>query len=306
MYRYKKLMVCLNLDEHDRHLIKYSGFISRMTKSEEVLFVYVYDSFDITEEIRKIYPQLDSPPEAMVKKQMQKIVGEHFNGHEDTAVSFKSMEGPQLGMLISCTKNYDIDLLIVGNHTNDSADFNWLSEKLARKAFCSVLVIPSNTTAYFDKILVAADFSDYSLNALDVGSAFAKAANLDHLYILNNYQVPAGHHKTGKTYEEFADIMLENAKSRLRLALSKVDLKSVSIKPVFKKDKNIVRSIRNFSESLGDVLIVVGARGRSGNIAAILLGSITEGLIRTTHKPLLAVKEKGQGLNILEAFTSQQ
>ncbi|EIM64055.1 universal stress protein [Desulfobacter postgatei] len=305
MYRYKKLMVCLNLDEHDRYLVKYSGFISRMTRSEEVLFVYVYDSFDIPEEIRKIYPQLYSPPEAMVKKQMQKIVAEHFNGHEETAVLFKSMEGPQLGMLISCTKNYDIDLLIVGHNPDDSAGFNWLAEKLARKAFCSLLVIPSNTTAYFDKILVAVDFSDYSLNALDVASAFAKAANLDHLYILNNYQVPTEHHKTGKTYEEFAYIMLENAKSRLRIALSKVDLKSLDIKPIFKKDKNIVSSIRNFSESLGDALIVVGARGRSGNIAAILLGSITEGLIRTTHKPLLAVKEKGQGLNILEAFTSQ-
>lgn len=305
MYRYKKLMVCLNLDEHDRYLVKYSGFISRMTKSEEVLFVYVYDSFDIPEEIRKIYPQLDSPPEAMVKKQMQKSVDEHFNGHEGTAVTFKAMEGPQLGMLISCTKSYDIDLLIVGHHPNDSAAVIWLPEKLARKAFCSVLFIPNNTTVYFDKILVAADFSDHSLNALDVGSGLAKAANLDHLYILNNYQVPAGHHKTGKTYEEFADIMLENAKSKLRLALSKVDLKSVGIKPVFKKDKNVVNSIRKFSESLGDALIVVGARGRSGNIAAILLGSITEGLIRTTHKPLLAVKEKGQGLNILEAFTSQ-
>jgi hypothetical protein len=32
-------MVCLNLDEHDRYLVKYSGFISRMTRSEEVLFV---------------------------------------------------------------------------------------------------------------------------------------------------------------------------------------------------------------------------------------------------------------------------
>lgn len=298
-------MVCLNLDEHDLYMVKYSGFISRMTKSEEVLFVYVCDSFDIPGEIRKIYPQLDAPPEAMVEKQMQKIVDEHFNGHEGTAVTFKSMEGPQLSMLVSCTKDYDIDLLIVGHHPDDSAAANWLPEKLARKAFCSVLVIPSNTTVYFDKILVAVDFSDHSLNALDVGSAFAKAANLDPLYILNNYQVPAGYHKTGKTYEEFADIMLENAKSKLRLALSKVDLKSVGIKPVFKKDKNVVNSIQKFSESLGDALIVVGARGRSGNIAAILLGSITEGLIRTTQKPLLAVKEKGQGLNILEAFTSQ-
>jgi len=305
MYRYKKLMVCLNLDEHDRYLVKYAGLISRMTTSEEVLFVYVYDSFDIPEEISKIYPQLDAPPETMVEKKMQKIVDAHFNGYKGTAITFKIMEGPPLGMLISCTKKHDIDLLIVGHQPNDSAAADWLPEKLARKAFCSVLVIPSNTTAYFDKILVAVDFSDHSLNALDVGSAFAKAANLDHLYILNNYQVPAGHHKTGNTYEEFADIMLENAKSKLRLALSKVDLKSVRIKPVFKKGKNVVSSIQRFSESLGEALIVVGARGRSGNIAAILLGSITEGLIRTTHKPVLAVKEKGQGLNILDAFTSQ-
>ncbi|MGM0655660.1 MAG: universal stress protein [Thermodesulfobacteriota bacterium] len=305
MYRYKKLMVCLNLDEHDRYLVKYAGLISRMTTSEEVLFVYVYDSFDIPEEIRNIYPQLDASPEAMVEKKMQKIVDAHFNGHEGSAVMFKAIEGPPLGMLISCTKKYDIDLLIVGHYPNDSAAANWLPQKLARKAFCSVLVIPSNTTAYFDKILVAVDFSDHSLNALDVGSAFAKAASIDHLYILNTYQVPIGHQKTGNTYEEFADIMLENAKSKLRLALSKVDLKSVRIKPVFKKDKNVVSSIQRFSESLGEALIVVGARGRSGNIAAILLGSITEGLIRRTHKPVLAVKEKGQGLNILDAFTSQ-
>ena len=295
----------MNLDERDRYLIKYSGFISRMAKSKEILFVYVYDSFDIPEEIRKIYPQLNAPPEAMIKKQMEEIVDKHFNGHEDTVVTFKAMEGPRLGMLVSCTKDYDIDLLIVGHQPNHSTAADWLPEKLARKAFCSVLIIPDNTSVYFNKILVAVDFSDYSLNALDVGSAFAKAANLDNIYILNNYQVPAGHNKTGKTYEEFAKIMLGYVKSKLRLALSKVDLKSVGIRPFFRNDKNVVSSIREFSESLGAVLIVVGARGRSSNIAAILLGSITEGLIRTTQKPLLAVKEKGQGLNILDALTSE-
>lgn len=304
MYRYKKLMVCLNLDEHDQYLIKYAGFISKMAKSEKVLFVYVSDSFDIPDEIKKIYPQLESPPEDMVVKQMQKSADEHFKGHEGTTMAFKAMEGPPLGMLVSYTKDYDIDLLIVGQHPSESAVINPLPEKLARKAFCSVLVIPSDTKVYFEKILVAVDFSDHSLNALDVGSAFAKAANLDHIYILNNYQVPSGHHKTGKTYEEFTDIMLENAKSKLRAVLSKVDLKSVGIKPFFKNNSNIIKGIQKFSESLGDALVVVGARGRSGDIAAILLGSITEGLIRKTHKPLLAVKEKGEGLNIIDAITS--
>ena len=305
MYRYKKLMVCLNLDEHDRNLIKYAGFISRMAKSEEVLFVYVSDSFDIPDEIKKIYPQLESPPGEMVEKKIQQSVNAHFNGHDDSTVTVKAMEGPQLGLLVSLTKEDNIDLLIVGHHPADSAAVGSLPEKLARKAFCSVLVIPSNTEVFFEKILVAVDFSDHSVNALDVGSAFAKAGSLDHIYILNNYQVPAGHHKTGKTYEEFSDIMRENAKSKLRAALSKVDLKSVGIKPFFENNKSIISGIRRFSEHLGASLVVVGARGRSGDIAAILLGSITEGLIRTTRKPLLAVKEKGEGLNILEAITSE-
>lgn len=305
MYRYKKIMVCLNLDDHDINLIQYAGILSKMAKSEEIHFVYVSDSFDIPEEIKKIYPQIASPVQTAVKERMTQVVEEHFKGHETSNLIFESLEGPLLGLLISYTKTHDIDLLIVGHQPGDGASNNTLSEKLARKAFCSVMIVPKNLKALLGKILVAVDFSDHSLNALDVGSAFAKAAGLDHLYILNNYQVPSGHHKIGKTREEFANIMLENAKSKLRASLAKVDLKSIGIKPFFKDTANIVDGIQKFSVNMGAHLIVVGARGRSGDIAAILLGSITEGLIRKLNRPLLAVKKKGEGLNILEAITSE-
>lgn len=305
MYRYKKIMVCLNLDEYDANLIQYAGILSKMAKSDEIHFVYVSDTFDIPEEIKKIYPDLTSPIEDAAEERMRQIAGQHFDGFDSSKLIFSPLEGPRLGLLISYTKKHDIDLLIVGHHTSDRAANNSLSEKLARKAFCSVMIVPRQIKPSLEKILVAVDFSDHSLNALDVGSAFARAAQLDHLYILNNYQVPSGHHKTGKTYEEFEDIMLENAKSKLRFLLSKVDLKSVGIKPFFKNNKNVVDGIHKFSENLDADLVVVGARGRSGDIAAILLGSITEGLIRKTQRPLLAVKEKGEGLNILEAIVSE-
>ncbi|WP_300464937.1 universal stress protein [Desulfobacula sp.] len=305
MYRYKKIMICLNLDDHDEKLIQYAGILSKMAKSDELHFVYVSDTFDIPEEIKKIYPQIASPVETAVEDLMKQIVEQHFNGHENTQKIYSPLEGPLLGQLISYTKKYDIDLLIVGHHSTEMAAQKAISEKLARKAFCSVMIVPKGAKALLEKILVAVDFSDHALNALDVGSAFAKAAGLEEIYILNNYKVPTEYHKTGKSHEEFADIMLDNAKSKLRALLPKVDLKSIAIKPFFKKSNDVVDGILMFSKKMGAGLIVVGARGRSGDIAAILLGSVTEGLIRKLDRPILAVKNKGEGLNILDAISSE-
>lgn len=305
MYRYKKIMVHLNLDDHDETLIRHAGFIAGMAESEEVCFVHVSDTLSIPEEIKKIYPELASPLDEAVEKRMKEAVQTHFKGDEKTQTTFKVYEGSLLGILVSCSKKYDIDLMITGHSEDETSSMYALSEKLARKAFCSVLIIPRNKKALLEKIVVAVDFSDQSLNALDVGSAFAKAAGLGHIYILNTYKVPKGFFKTGKSYEDFADIMLENAKSKLKALLPKANLKSVGIKPHFRQIDNVVKGIERFSDDIEADLIVVGARGRSGDIAAILLGSVTEGLIRNLKRPLLAVKEKGEGLNILEALSSE-
>ena len=80
------------------------------------------------------------------------------------------------------------------------------------------------------------------------------------------------------------------------------DLQGIKAVPRFKMTENVIKGILAFADETDTSLIVVGARGRSGDIAAILLGSVTEGLIRNTTRPLLAVKKKGQGLNILEAL----
>lgn len=305
MYRYKKIMVALNLDEHDSRLIQYAGFISRMARSDEVYFIHVTDTFDIPDEIKKIYPQLATPVDKAVEERMKAAADNSFNGYDKTKIRFKALEGPALGVLISSTKKYDADLLIVGLRTNETTSTYSLSEKLARKAFCSILMIPNNARVYLEKILVTVDFSQHSVNALDVGSAFAKAAAIDNIHILNIFRIPSDYEKTGKSYDDFSDIMLENAKTKLKTLLPQTDLKSIGITPYFRQSNDIVNGICQFSESLDADLVVVGARGRSGDIAAILLGSITEGLIRKLHRPLLAVKNKGEGLNIFEALSSE-
>jgi nucleotide-binding universal stress UspA family protein len=194
--------------------------------------------------------------------------------------------------------------MIVGHSMDDKSSGHYLSEKLARKAFCSVLILPKNASVKLDNVLVALDFSDHCLNSLDVGSAFAKAAGLDSIDLIHTFRVPEGYYKTGKNYDQFAGIMLDNAKTKLRQFISRADLKGLGIKPYFKMKDDVVKGILEFADDKSASLVVVGARGRSGDIAFILLGSVTEGLIRNLQRPLLAVKKKGEGLNILDALFS--
>ena len=304
MYRYEKLMVAMNLDDHDVLLIKCAGFISRMARSSEVYFVHVSDTFKIPEEIKKLYPQIVTPMDQAARERMEQSVKSHFSGYEKTATRFEAFEGQVLGNLIKCSKKYDIDLVIAGHYLDKAAKGSCLSEKLARKAFCSVMVVPENARIRFEEILVAVDFSENSLGALDVGTAFAKASGQGTINIINTYEVPEGYYKTGKSFDEFAQIMEKNAEQRLENLLDRADLKGIDTRPAFQLNSDVVDGILKYADEMDAQLIVVGARGRSGDIAAILLGSITEGLIRRVRRPLLAVKEKGSGLNILDAWSS--
>ncbi len=47
--------------------------------------------------------------------------------------------------------------------------------------------------------------------------------------------------------------------------------------------------------------VVIGARGRTG-AAGVLLGTVTEQLIRQSPAPVLAVKKKGECIGLLRAL----
>lgn len=305
MYRYKKLMVELKLDSLDAELIRYAGRVSKMAASSEINFVFISDSFDLPEEIRRLYPEISAPADETAVRQMTERVSACFEGHPDTRLTFEAVEGQMPAALISRAGAANTDLLIVGHALGAGAEAANLPEKIVRKAPCSVLILPENTPPDLSSVLVAVDFSDHCKNALDVGSAFAKAAGLDTLNLVNVCQVPGGYKKTGKSYAEFGKIMIGNARMRLRRFIPTADLKELKISPSYAVSGNIAEGIRRYADKLDSRLVVVGARGRSGDLAAILLGSVTEGLIRTLKKPLLAVKHKGEGLGIFQALSSR-
>lgn len=299
MYRYKNLLVGLNLSDQDIAAIRYAAMVSQMARSEKIYFIHVAANLEIPEDVRAEYPDLLEPADELARKQMEEMVNRGFHGHHGTEKVYEVAEGAPLAMLLEWSRQNDIDLILMGRK-QDCGENSKLAAKLVRKAPCSVFIIPAGSAAKIGKILVPVDFSENSADAMETAIAFASASSA-RLACLHVYQVPTGYHKTGKTYEEFAAIMKGHAEKDYRNFISTLNLRGRDVLPIFELENKPWKAIKAAAQKEQADLLVMGSRGRSA-AAAVLLGSVTERLIRTTEMPLLAVKKKGANLSLLEAI----
>jgi nucleotide-binding universal stress UspA family protein len=300
MYRYKRLLVALSMSERDGTTIRYAGMISRMAESERVYFAYVPKSLDLPDDLCCEYPELEEPLDEAEAHVMEAVVQEHFDGPAGISISYEVPEGSQIVELLRLAKHKNIDLVIAGVDPKDKGH-RTLTEKLARKAPCSVLMIPEGAKPEIRKVLVPVDFSDHTQDTMDVAVAFATAAKLDRVHCLHAYHVPPGFQKTGKTYEQFAKIMLGHAEKKLHESMKNIDLKGLEMDPLYVLDDKPHRAVLKAIETEKPDLLITGTRGRSA-AAAILLGSVTEHLLQLVDIPMVAVKRKGAGMGFLDAL----
>lgn len=300
MYRYKRLLVGLSLGNQDGASISYAAMVSQLAKSEKVYFVHVASSFDIPEDLAREYPDLIQPVDEAAERAMRELISKYFDGNPEAQIEYEIEEGSPLVELLRRAKQLQIDLIIMRKRRKPTAS-GTLLEKIARKAPCSVLFVPEGCQARFTNILVPIDFSDNSANAMDVALAFASASGIKKIYCVHIYEVPIGYYKTGKSYEHFAKIIKGHAEKQYRDFMDKIDLKGVSVIPIFELAKQERKGIEAAAKEHQADLLIMGARGRKAG-AGVLLGSVTEDLIRTSNIPLLAVKKKGTGMSILDAL----
>jgi nucleotide-binding universal stress UspA family protein len=300
MYRYKRLLVEITLTAKDASTIPYAGMISRMAQSEKVYFVHVPKTVEIPEEICCEYPELLEPLDEAEEHLMEQLVREHFEGNPGIEIAYQVREGTEVVEVLRWARTKNIDLVIVGTERS-TGHRGTVPEKLARKAHCSVLVIPEGAPAKIEKILVPVDFSEHTADAVDVAIAFATAAGMRKVQCLHTYHVPPGFHKTGKTHEEFAKIMLGHAEKKYHEIMSNMDTKGVEVDPIYVLDKKPIVALQEAVKELKPDLVIMAAKGRSPT-AAIFLGSVTEQGIHTLDIPLIAVKRKGEGLGFLDAL----
>ena len=300
MYPFKRLMIGLSLKDEDPNTLEYAAMIHCLSLADKAYFVHVPASLDLPEEVRKEFPVLWEPADEAIVHTMQKMVDEHYLVDKASEVASEVAEGSPQDELLHKMQYKDVDLMIIGEHLGRHHTHN-LPVKLARKAPCSLLVVPEDSHARIERILVGIDFSEHSADALQTAVCMAKDAGLSEVICVHAYHVPIGFEKSGKSHEEFAGIMCRNARASFERFAEEISTHEVSLVPIFRLDRNPMHAILEEVTNQNADLVVLGTRGR-GIGASILLGSVTESVLENIEVPVLAVKQKGKNLNLLGAL----
>ncbi|MCH7396418.1 universal stress protein [Belliella sp. DSM 107340] len=302
MYQIKKLIVCLDQTELDETLIKFASFVAQVNQTKKIYFTNVIRNLNIPKEVIEEFPNLIENIVEERKTKMKELVSRNFTVSKDIELSFVVKEGQLSKKILKLAHEKSADMIILGRKVQLSGT-GVLSQRLARRASCSLLIIPENSIPKIDKLLVPSDFSDYSKDAMEeaimiVGKYGGKAE----IFCQNVFSIPSGYHFSGKTYEEFAAIMQMHAEINFKKFIRKIDTKGININPLYTKDEDDdpVEDILAKANEINADGIIIGAKGRTA-ATALFIGSMAERLIQMNHKiPLLVTRPKGKNAGILD------
>ncbi len=302
MYPIKKILIGLDLSDMDKTMAKFANFLSKNSGVEEIYFVNIVKNLNIPKDVLKEFPNMISDVVKERKQKMKEAFLEANEGDKKVKINFEVLTGKIADSILVFAKKQDIDLIVIGRREKEELN-GALSQRLARRAACSLLIIPEGTEPKMDKILVPSDFSDYSVLAIEqaVDTAIKNEGKTE-IVIQNVFTVPTGYHYTGKTYEEFSKVMRENAEKDYKKFIKKIDTKGLKFKVAYSNDINddVTTDMLDKAREIEANAIIIGAKGRTAT-TAFFLGSITERLIQLDSDiPLLVVRPKGKNAGILE------
>jgi nucleotide-binding universal stress UspA family protein len=302
MYPIKKVTIGLDLKDLDKTMVEFADFLANTSAVEDIYFVNVIKNLYVPKEVLKEFPDMVENAIKDRKTEMENKVSEFSKGDQNAKFHFQVLNGKISDSILKFTKEKDIDLIVLGRRekANESGA---LSQRLARRAACSLLIIPEGTSPKMDRILVPSDFSDHSKLAVEEAINIARSnQNNTEITIQNVYTVPTGYHYTGKTFEEFSEVMKNNAVKNYKKFISKFDTKDINIHSVYSQDTNedVTTDMMDKAREINANAIIVGAKGRTAT-TAFFLGSIAERLIQLDNDiPLMIVRPKGKNAGFLE------
>ncbi|MCA6078483.1 universal stress protein [Fulvivirga sedimenti] len=302
LYELKRVMVGLDLTEMDDHLIAYVNHLVDLFDLDVVYFLHVAKQLKLPDRIRRKYPDIMAPIDESIENEIRKKIEEKFVNRQGTEYKIEIKEGDAIEEILHWTGIKHVDLILMGRKL-DLEGSGTLALKVARVAHCSILFVPEGRKFNLEKILVSVDFSKTSALALEAAVRLNKRTAVQ-IVLHNAYEVPSGYHFTGKSFEEFKNIMKQNAQEDAYEFVEKNGLQKDDVMYSFTFDDEEDPGERAYevAKEMNVDLMMIASRGRTG-LASLLLGSVAEKMIRYDSEiPLLIVKDRKENLGFFQAL----
>jgi nucleotide-binding universal stress UspA family protein len=301
MPKREKILVLMDTSEADKTLLKFITMMANASQTKEVHFFNSIRTMNIPEDVLKDFPDIKKKTIEERKQQITDLVNATLPEDILSMVQVHIQEGSPSRGILNFVEEHNIDLVIMGRH-KDFVGGGILSNRLARRAACSLFIVPENSEPAVGHILVPCDYSPHSKIAMEEAILIARKYNVPKVTCQNVYTVPGGYHYSGKTYEEFAEVMEKNAAKQFKKFMADIDHEGVNIEPVYTLDENDdpVEDIVNFANKTKPDALIIGVKGRTAT-TALFIGSKAEQLIQLNSQiPMLVVRPKGNNAGIMD------
>lgn len=297
---YEVAMVGFDLTEMDDRIIGYLSILLQTIPLKRILYVHIAKELELPKEVTDKYPALLAPLDDYIADSISRKIAHLFEGNKivhDVIVQ----EGPPLETFLRLSKIKNVDLVIFGRKKSLKGS-GLLAGHVVRKSPASILFVTEQFNPTIKNVLVPIDFSKHSVISLNLVLKMKEHAGVN-IHFSHLYNVPIRFYKTGKTHEEFAEIMKGHAMNDMNQFLRENNVKDdYSCEYILSDDQPKANLIYEHAHDSEMDMILMGSRGRTTS-SALLIGSIVEKvLLLDSDIPILVVKDRGENMGFLEAL----
>lgn len=290
-------ILAMDFTEMDTNLLNYTLFLTNYWKPDHIHLLHVEKEREKNSYVPLEYEELAHQLAMESKLQMEHKANGFF---KDSGISIHVhiKTGNALDEVLDLARNESASLVIAGRKKTSNGS-GIVSDRLSRHLPCDFLLVPENSAPKLNKIMVTTDFSEHASLAMKTAVDIQNQNENIEVLSAHLYEVPWGYTKSGKSFEEFADIMHNNAKTEM----SKWSKQFPPTQPVLKLIQDSTQqTILDMANDHQVDLLVMGSKGQS-KVSYSLLGSVTMKVMKENDDlPLLVVKLPGENLDFIDAL----
>ncbi len=198
--------------------------------------------------------------------------------------------------ILSFLNEHPFDLIVIGTHGRSNLEqllLGSVTEKVVRYAACPVLTIPRNYDLKnkIQTVTVPFDFSKQALLALKTAVEITnETAKIELLYIFEKEKKPAFQLQGAYSKLDILPEIRRQATQRIKELMA--EMKGASRKISITVSEGVPhKKIAEYVNKNHSDLVIMVSQGQVG-LDRFLLGSTTERVIRSVHRPILTLKQK--------------